>query len=123
MSALPDPLAFDGTAKVDVLDRTITVAPAQHSGYGPLLYRRAYRQLEESEQRYDYWNAPSVYTKVAGGDVRGEPAGGGLLRFKVPVGQPGIAELAKARPLRSIITVDRRSGAILSVRLASQLGG
>lgn len=115
---LPDPLAFEGTATVDPVARTVNVYPSSSSGHGALLWRRGYRALAEAAESGNYWSSSTVWASSSAGRqiARGVPSGGSL-QFRFSPGQQGFADLVGKPNLSAIITVDRRSAQILGVRL------
>ena len=113
--SLPDPLAGDGVVTYDPVSRSLLVKAKPGDRVWPL-WQRGHRAWVSAVQSGRYLEAPSVYASGAGQEgPRGEPVRDGWLRFKFR-DDAANRELVSAPALSPIVTVDRKSSAILSVK-------
>jgi hypothetical protein len=110
----------------DVAARTLTVRLSeQESGYTKLLWRTGWQALRQAEEAgWPASGAPRVWADAPGARrvVYGLPGEGGTLVFRFPAGTPGFAELVGRPGLTSLVTVDRSTYRILSVKFLSRGG-
>jgi hypothetical protein len=119
VAAVPAPLAVDGVVTFDPASRSLSV---KVSGVGGIYWRRGHAALSAAEDVGRHYSAirahvlaPAVWAHAPGrrNIARGEPVNDGWLRFKLS--DADYRQLA-GEGLSAIATVDKGSGAILSVR-------
>lgn len=108
--SLPDPLAGDGVVTYDPVSRSLLVKAKPGDRVWPL-WQRGHRAWVAAVQSGRYLEAPAVYASGA----RGEAVRDGWVRFTLR-DDAAYRELVSAPALSAIVTVDRKSSAILSVK-------
>jgi hypothetical protein len=117
---VPQPLAAVGVVFADTAARTLVVRLSElETGYARLCWQQGWQALRRAEEAG--WpvagGPPPVFAAVPGGRrVYGVPVEGGALSFRFPPGVAGFAELIGRPNLTSIVTVDRATHHILTVR-------
>jgi hypothetical protein len=111
---VPSPMAVDGETTHDPATNSLLV---KVSGVGARFWRQGHEALLKAEESGSYWSAPPVVSASAPGRrqiARGEPVGGGWLRFKLS--DADYRRLAGSQDLGAIVTVDQEAGHILGVK-------
>jgi hypothetical protein len=120
---LPQPLAADGVVFNDVISRTLTVRLSdQANGYTRLLWREGWQALRRAQESGWRRDVPDVWASAPGAYrvAHGVPGEGGTLRFHFPARTAAYTELIGRPGLAAIVTMDRSSHHILSVKLINR---